>query len=199
MNNLQENLETFEHHFVVGVTGHRFLIFEDSLLEAIKVFFDTILELKSFQKPLVVISPLAEGADRLVARVALESYEAKLWVPLPMPLQEYMKDFCCEDSKIEFMQLIERASNITVLPEAQDRNESYHQAGLFMLQHCKVLIALWDGKDARGHGGTAHIVQTALSMSKPIGHIFTENHASEKSKSSLKAHHTLQWHNLELL
>ncbi len=185
--------------FVVGVTGHRFLFFEDSLVEAIVCFFDTILAHKSFKKPLIVISPLAEGADRLVARVALERYQAKLWVPLPMPMQEYMEDFCCEDSKTEFMQLIEQSFKITVLPKAHGRNESYHQAGMFMLQQCHALIALWDGKKSRGHGGTADIVQSALSMNKPIGHIFTENHISEKRKSNTKTHHSLQWHNLEQL
>ena len=185
LNNPQRNLETFEHGFVVGVTGHRFLIFENGLVEAIKAFFDTILDHNSFHEPLVIISPLAEGADRLVARVALEQYQAKLWVPLPMPMKAYMEDFCCEDSKAEFMQLIEQASKVTVMPKAQDRNDSYHQAGMLMLRHCKVLIALWDGKDARGHGGTANIVQTALSMNKPIGHILSENHTSEHEKNKL--------------
>src|SRR5437016_2401877 len=42
--------------------------------------------------PIIGLSSLAEGADRLVARVAL-AYGAKLIAPLPMPPDEYRRDF----------------------------------------------------------------------------------------------------------
>ena len=41
---------------------------------------------------MIVLSALAEGADRLVARVAL-AQGVKLVAPLPLPIEEYRRDF----------------------------------------------------------------------------------------------------------
>ena len=50
----------------------------------------------------VVLSSLAEGADRLVARVAMEELSAELIAVLPMPQNEYERDFQTEELKAEF-------------------------------------------------------------------------------------------------
>src|SRR5205085_7563992 len=42
--------------------------------------------------PFELLSPLAEGADRLVAEVALEC-QVKLRVPMPLAQKEYERDF----------------------------------------------------------------------------------------------------------
>ncbi|HET9662676.1 MAG TPA: hypothetical protein VFP00_00490, partial [Burkholderiales bacterium] len=70
---------------VVGVTGHRDLVAaEVAGIEAIvrRVFDD--LQERFPGRPLRVLSPLAEGADRLVALIA-EELGLELYVPLPMP------------------------------------------------------------------------------------------------------------------
>ncbi|MGA3159798.1 MAG: hypothetical protein ABSC77_01175 [Terracidiphilus sp.] len=51
--------------------------------------------------------------------------------------------------------------------EAQ-RRDAYAQAGRYVVDHCDVLIAVWDGKPARGRGGTAKIVQYAQEQNRPI-------------------------------
>lgn len=55
----------------------------------------------------VAVSPLAEGADRLVSKEILGWHSTKcepscLEVPLPMPADEYAKDFTRPEYKAEF-------------------------------------------------------------------------------------------------
>ena len=42
--------------------------------------------LKGVDAPIIVLTGLAEGADRLVARVALQ-YDAQVIAPVPMPIE----------------------------------------------------------------------------------------------------------------
>ena len=42
------------------------------------------------------------------------------------------------------------------------------QVGQYVVDHCDVLIAVWDGQPARGRGGTAEIVQYAQEQNRPI-------------------------------
>jgi hypothetical protein len=95
---------------VIGVTGHRDLRDEDIplLKTSVKAIFDRLEEFINPDRPLdrlrrmvsgtakknagatpmVVLSSLAEGADQLVAQVALEK-GLHLVAPLPLPLEEY--------------------------------------------------------------------------------------------------------------
>ena len=80
---------------VVGATGHRDLRDQDvPWLE--QEIADIIAALKrdylgsDAETPLILLSALAEGADQLVARVAL-AQGARLIAPLPMPLEEYRR------------------------------------------------------------------------------------------------------------
>jgi hypothetical protein len=48
------------------------------------------------------------------------------------------------------------------------RRESYEQAGHYVVDHCDLLIAVWDREPSRGRGGTAEIVQYALEQRRPV-------------------------------
>src|SRR5712692_7019044 len=82
---------------VIGATGHRDLRDED-ILELKRAVAGVIERLKrdylggDTETPIIVLSSLAEGADRLIAQVALD-HGAKLIAPLPMPADEYRRDF----------------------------------------------------------------------------------------------------------
>jgi hypothetical protein len=121
-----------------------------------------------------VISPLADGADRLVAREVLEDDTAALEAPLPFAREEYVRGFQGAGSQLEFEQLFKRASLITHLPPSRSRNLAYVQLGEYVVDHSDVLVALWDGEDARGEGGTAEVVAHARSRSVPLFWIFSK-------------------------
>src|SRR5262249_32407575 len=82
---------------VIGVTGHRDLRDEDvprleREVAAVIAGLRRDYLRDDPRTPIIVLSALAEGADRLVARVAL-AQSARLIAPLPLPLEEYRRDF----------------------------------------------------------------------------------------------------------
>jgi hypothetical protein len=159
---------------VIGVTGHRDLRPEDTsdLQRSVATVLDEITA-KLAGVPVVLLSPLAEGADRLVARVALDRQIA-LHVPLPMPIAEYETTFVDEASRKEFRELLERAEEVfevaaSELPaewrtEASGnvRDEAYAAVGAYVVRHSQILVALWNGVDSGLAAGTDSVVRWAL-------------------------------------
>lgn len=113
-----------------------------------------------------LLSPLAEGADRIVAEEALE-LGYSLEAPLPFEQREYEHDF--PDTVADFRKLLDRASAVIELDGARSaENRSYEAVGRFVVRNCDLLVAIWDGKEADGRGGTGDIVRFAASSGVPI-------------------------------
>lgn len=144
----------------IGVTGHRSLVEVDRLTKGVDRALEHIAQTFPDQ-PITIYSPLAEGGDRLVVKRAVELYNARVVVALPLAVEEYKKDFLSETSKKEFEQLLATADQVVQLPTECTREQAYLAAGLYVLDHCDVLIALWDGQKARGRGGVGDIVMEA--------------------------------------
>ncbi|MGO9776027.1 MAG: hypothetical protein ACLQGT_13130 [Terracidiphilus sp.] len=128
-----------------------------------------------------VVTPLAEGADRVVARAVLESPHARLDAVIPLALQDYLEDFATGESRAEFTELLSRCAEPVFLrtrllrDERQDavgqaelRRDAYAQAGRYVVDHCDLLIAVWDGEPTGGRGGTAEIVDYARKQNRPV-------------------------------
>lgn len=147
----------------LGVTGHR-----DLVAAEIPVIENRLREL--FQQlakryrdtPLRLLTPLAEGGDRIAARVAREC-GIDLLVALPMPPAEYEKDFADAASRRAFREFLEDATVVDVRAAREvvdgGRDQAYAQAGIYSSDHCQILIAIWDGKAAQLVGGTADVVE----------------------------------------
>jgi hypothetical protein len=152
---------------VIGVTGHRDLRLQDipALEDAVTSVFARIKRehLVNADTPIILLSSLAEGADQLVARIALR-HGASLIAPLPMALNEYRHDFepgIQPGVMARFDALVEAAVAVPVVPCMPDatRDEHYRAAGIFIARHSHALIALWDGDERNTPvGGTAEIV-----------------------------------------
>jgi hypothetical protein len=152
---------------VIGVTGHRDLRSED--LEKLKDKVRKILaELRERYRstPFILLSPLAEGADTLVAQVALE-IGAELVVPLPMLRRLYEKDFQTPESLETFRRLADQAyifempmlsSEADVARGGEARDRQYQQTGRYIARQSQILIALWDCTLSEKTGGTAEVV-----------------------------------------
>ncbi len=116
----------------------------------------------------VIISSLAEGADRLVADAGIAA-GFTLEAILPFHRKEYARDFKAEESQATYEGLMQRASAVFELDgDATDRSRAYETAGLIMLANIDLLIAIWDGNAAAGVGGTAQIIGRAVSGGIPI-------------------------------
>ena len=161
---------------VIGVTGHRDLRDQDipALEREVAAIVTTLRnDYLDGETPLIVMSSLAEGADRLAARVAL-AQGAQLIAPMPMPIEEYRHDFepgLEPGNAAEFEALLAQAVAAPVVPfrpgnsldavraDPAKREEQYRAVGLFIAQYANVLIALWDGEGgAVAPGGTAEVV-----------------------------------------
>lgn len=112
-----------------------------------------------------LVSPLAEGSDRLAAEEALKVGYA-LHAPLPFPQSEYEKDF--PDTIEAFQALLSRADVLELDGTREFASESYREAGRFVVRNCDLLIGVWDGAGERGPGGTAEIVRFAANLKVPV-------------------------------
>jgi hypothetical protein len=166
---------------IFGVSGHR-----DLLIADVPQLRDQLLQIfERFRAayphtPFRLLTPLAEGADRLTAEVAL-ACGIGLFVPLPMEQQEYERDFTTAESLAEFRALLAMAESHWELPIAtnrgsESRTRKYAELGDLIARHSQVLILLWDGGDNRKVGGTAwvkkrreHWVHTASDPFRGIG------------------------------
>lgn len=158
---------------VVGVTGHRYLCEIDRVLHGVDTALDRIETfLKS--RTYVVLSALAEGSDRLAAHQALRR-GASLAAVLPLPQSEYLKDFQDQASKGDFLDLLRRAKPVVELPPRPNRSDCYYAAGIFVLDHCSVLLSVWDGKPPQGKGGTGAIVAEAHARGIPVAWVHAGN------------------------
>jgi len=148
---------------IVGVTGHRDLRTEDlpSLAASVRRLFET-LRTKYPHTDLVILSPLAEGADRLAATVALD-LGLRLVAALPLDRDEYEQDFSDAASVAEFNALLAKAEHSFVVPRVNDqprkRPDCYADVGRYIARHSHVLLALWNGRASSHAGGTADIVR----------------------------------------
>jgi CheY-like chemotaxis protein len=129
---------------LIGVTGHRDLRPADCpvLERTVRRAIQQIRE-QCPHTPLIVLSALAEGADRLVARAALD-LGLSLIVPSPMPQAEYEKDFdkpgSLDDSrsllgqaKWQFVVAEDENVDLTGL-EGDARSQRYALVGAFIAQ-----------------------------------------------------------------
>jgi hypothetical protein len=183
----------------IGVTGHRCIADPEAVEAAVASRLQEIRELFAVRRglrsanplqairklfvprphaPVVfsVLSALAEGADRIVARIALDAESglgAELGAVLPLAPDDYLEDFETDESKREFSHLLSLAAARTDLhrgpaPRGQARDAAYNRAGRYIVDRSDLLIAVWDGRVAQGHGGTAEVVEYARHKKVPV-------------------------------
>jgi hypothetical protein len=178
----------------VGVTGHRpnRLGNDDrpDLRRQVKNILTTVREAAGkisgdpgagyeISSPLLrVISPLAEGSDRLVADEAIK-LGFELQCPFPFPRSEYARDFTTPKSQKHFYDLLQQATAVLELDGTRESNQAenraYEKAGRTVLRHSDLVIAIWDGERAEGRGGTAQIVREAAHLGIPVIWIHSES------------------------
>jgi hypothetical protein len=147
------------------VTGHRpeALRRDAHLVATVR----TVLQRLGCGRGATILSPLAEGADRLVA-VEAKALGATLGAVLPFPISRYLEDFPTQASKDDFLALLAEAATIATMPNPPTDEDGYLEAGHAVVDRADVMIALWDGLEAKGRGGTADIVEYAVDRGVPV-------------------------------
>jgi hypothetical protein len=142
-----------------GVKGHRILAEIPELLAG----FDTVWEEIEQRFPgeeLWIYSNLAEGADRLVAHQVLQRGGSLVTI-LPLSPEDYQTEFQTPNLLQEFKSLLSLAGEIITMPAAGSRKAAYESAGLFILDLCDILLAVWDGLVVQGQENAGEIVMEA--------------------------------------
>jgi hypothetical protein len=154
---------------MIGAIGHRDLVADetDLLEDRVRSFFET-LQRKYPDLRVSLLTSVADGADRLVAAVAV-SLGMPISYVLPMPSEIFEHDFDAASLR-EYRQILS-GSNVLTLPLVGEntpvdvthpgvaRDLQYAQLGAFIAAHCHILLALWDGNEEGPSGGTAAIVR----------------------------------------
>lgn len=172
----------------VAVTGHRKIADEAAVAGAIEGVLSRIerllAEADAIEPCWTIVSPLARGADQIAAKTLLNRVHARLEVLTPFPLADYRKDFSADGELASFEELLARAAVVEELPcHEQDaavrsgcndealedlRNAAYLKVGERVVEVSEILLAVWDGREAAGVGGTAEIVEYAIERDRVV-------------------------------
>ena len=154
---------------VIGVTGHRNIVENQQLVQAVTVALEQIAQLCP-TAPKTMLCSLAQGSDQLCAEIALK-LGFSLICPMPRPRAAYREDFSGA-TRERFDMLLKHAEEVFVAPPMEPyypgESFGYRQAGIYVATHCHALLALWDGSPAKPDGcGTAEAVAFARGLLLP--------------------------------
>ena len=149
---------------VLGFTGHRQLKNEPAITRVMNEILTGLRAETGVEW--LALSSVAAGSDILFAKSALAhgmGWEAVL----PLPPAEFRRDFA-EPEWREVEMLLGEAEHVRVISERGQREDAYLDGGMETVNHCDVLLAVWDGEPSRGRGGTAEIVAYARELNRPL-------------------------------
>lgn len=137
----------------IGISGHRDLT--PATARAVRAEIRAFLDERTGD--LVGVSCLADGADQLFAEAIVEAGGRLVAI---IPAAEY-RDRLPEEAHALYDALLGAALDVVALDFVESSSEAHMAASVAMLDRIDVLVAVWDGKPARGYGGTADVVGEA--------------------------------------
>lgn len=151
----------------LGVTGHQSIPAEvrDYTVDAIRNI------LRRAQSPVYAVTSLAAGADQLVATELVRSGG---YLHVIVPSRNYERTFATKKDLASFRSLLEAAHTVTRLDYPEPSEEAFMAAGKSIVDNCEMLIAIWDGKPARGLGGTGDVVRYARNTGKAVSIVWPD-------------------------
>jgi hypothetical protein len=176
---LLENGKAGSTLMVVGITGH-----QDIPPAARKFIEHRITDLfRSMPGKWVGVSSLASGADQLFAKIALRM-GAELYAVIPCA--NYESTFADKRALNLYQRLFQQAGKVEVLNYKAPSQSAFLHAGHRVVDLCQVVVAVWDGLNARGKGGTADIVRYAQKRAKEIVVVWPSGVSRQKQTRSSK-------------
>ena len=156
----------------VGATGHRALeeTVERWVGSELDGLFSHLVGLSAGSKRPRAVCSLALGADQLFAEVALRHGVS---VDVVLPFTGFTEDFREGPERGAYERLLSKADSATCLPWSGRSNGAYLAGGLWVVDHCDLLIAIWNGEKAAGVGGTGDVVVYCRDMGKACVHMHT--------------------------
>jgi hypothetical protein len=151
---------------IVGCTGHQGLVgWTRSAVAAEIAVFLAGLSTPVQQCSVVGVCSLAGGADQIFAHSVLAAGGGLHAI---MPTEQPRPSFASPAEFDAFTALLAQVDRRTDLHFPEPSEEAYMAAGKAVVDAADVLIAVWDGKPARGHGGTADVVAYAQALGREV-------------------------------
>jgi hypothetical protein len=110
------------------------------------------------------LSCLADGADQIFARAVTDLGGTLEGI---IPASEYRENLPA-DAQPGYDDLLARAAAVHLLPFTESTPESHMAASELLVDEADELYAVWDGRPARGYGGTADVVAYARERGIPV-------------------------------
>jgi hypothetical protein len=158
----------------IAITGHRGLPAETERLvdRAIRE------QLAAYAgRDLTGVSNLADGADQLFAQAVLD---AGGQLEVIIPAARYRDDLP-ESAHATYDALLSQASSVHRLDRIESTEDAHMEASTAMLDRAEHLFAVWDGRPARGYGGTADVVAEARNRGIPVTVIWPEGASRDQA------------------
>jgi hypothetical protein len=164
----------------VGFTGHRHLDDPAGAAKAIRGALDSLRS--EVPGEWIAVSSIARGSDQLFVQQA-RSIGMSWHAILPLSHSEFAADFTPAEWSVA-EKMLASADHLKIISQNGDRKDAYLDCGIETVIGSDVLIAYWDGDSARGKGGTADVVQYAMSTGKPVIIIDAVTHELRKENWS---------------
>jgi hypothetical protein len=144
----------------IAISGHRGLPPDTARLvdEAVRA------ALSGQAADVIGLSLLADGADQIVASALLDLGGR---IEAIIPAARY-RGGLPSGAWPEYDRLLAQAATVHRLDFTESTSEAHMAASEFMLKRADELWAVWDGKPARGYGGTADVVASARESGIPV-------------------------------
>lgn len=146
----------------IGITGHQDLHNKETVIWLNK---HISRELKNRSVD-VAYSSLAIGADQLFAELVVSQ---KIPLTVVVPSDQYETTFEAVNLK-NYLRLLASASAQIKLDFSAPSEQAFFSAGKKVAESCDLLFAVWDGKKAKGLGGTGDIIAYAKGINKSVLH-----------------------------
>jgi hypothetical protein len=161
----------------IGITGHQ------ELGTATEWVRDQLLHiLNRLPSPIAAYTSLARGADQIFAEAAVN---AGATLHAVIPFHGYERTLT-GDALTTYERLLSVAS-VEVLKTSGSDEDAYLAAGERIADSVDVMIAVWNGRPAKGRGGTADIVEYCRRKAIPWIHINPESRSVAKPEPTLVA------------
>lgn len=157
----------------IGASGHRVLDEKARgfVAEELDALFSRLADNKSADKQFAAVTSLAVGADQLFADAALRH---GVPIEVVLPFANFAEDFAEGAERDSYERLLSSATSSTYLPWRDRSNGAYLAGGFWVVDHCDVVVVIWNGESAAGVGGTGDVVQYCVDVGKPCIHIHSE-------------------------
>ena len=150
-----------------GITGHQNLGPSENI-DRVVAAMNSLVEQCGVTEG---FTSLARGADQLYAKILCQR---SVPYTVVIPCANYASLFTSTFDRNCFEELLEAASQTITLPFPEPSELAFYGAGKKIVEMSEMIIAAWDGKPAKGLGGTGDIVEYALKKGRKVMHIYPD-------------------------